>query len=69
MSPAVREKKKKNKRKRKNQEVEEFIDNIDSDEVEDPDEEARPSSSRLGNFTYDTYDSCAEDLMGSDSDD
>ena len=43
----------------------------DSDQVEDPDkdEEAGPSSSRLGNFTYDTYDSCAEDLMGSDSDD
>ena len=44
MSPAVREKKKNNKRK--NQEVEKFIDNIDSDEVEDPDEdeEAGPSS-------------------------
>ena len=66
MSPAVREKKKNNKRK--NQEVEKFIDNIDSDEVEDPDEdeEAGPSSSRLGGFTYDI---CAEDLMGSDSDD
>ena len=66
MSPAVREKKKNNKRK--NQEVEKFIDNIDSDEVEDPDEdeEAGPSSIRLGNFTYDI---CAEDLMGSDSDD
>ena len=61
-----REKKKKNKRK--NQEVE-FIDTIDGDEVDevedsDEDGEAGPSSRRLGDFTYDI---CAEELMGSDS--